>query len=402
MSEVVQQSGVEFAGRAELRGSNQSGLRDHNERLVLSFLRIRGPTAKADIARATGLSAQTASVITRGLEKEGLLKRDKPVRGKVGQPSVPMRLAPEGALFFGLKVGRRSADLVLVDFVGRIMSRVHLTYRYPEPDHTLRFVRDAVGQLTDRLSERQRARIAGLGIAIPFFLWEWAGTIGVPAEMMAPWRDRDMRAEIAALFDFPVYLQNDASCACGAELVFGSHKYPDNFLYFYVGHFIGGGVVLDNKLFTGTTGNAGALGPLLVPESGQSRQLVDVASLLGLEKMVLDAGGDAQALWESSASWSVDRVILERWLNEAARGIAHAIAAACSVIDFELVLIDGWLPEAVRRDLTEATRRELAELNLAGLMPVTVREGTIGPDARTLGAASLPLSQRFLVLGRSV
>ncbi len=402
MSEIAGESVARGAGRPELRGSNQSGLRDHNERLVLSFLRIRGPTAKADIARETGMSAQTASVITRGLEKDGLLKRGKPVRGKVGQPSVPMRLAPEGALFFGLKVGRRSADLVLVDFLGHIMSRVHLAYRYPDPDHTLRFVRDAVAELTGRLNDRQRARIAGLGIAIPFFLWEWAATIGVPAEKMAAWRDRDIRAEIAALFDFPVYLQNDASCACGAELVFGGHSYPDNFLYFYVGYFIGGGVVLNNTLFTGTTGNAGALGPLLVPKSGRSRQLVDVASLLGLEKMVLDAGGDAQALWESSASWSVDRAILERWLKEAARGIAHAIAAACSVIDFELVLIDGWLPDAVRRDLTKAIGRAFADLDLAGLMPVSVREGTIGPDARALGAASLPLSQRFLISGSAV
>ena len=115
--------------------------------------------------------------------------------------------------------------------------------------------------------------------------------------------------------------------------------------------------------------------------------------------MVLDAGGDAHMLWESSASWSVDRAILEAWLGEAAKGIAHAIVAACSVLDFELVLIDGWLPDAVRRDLVEATVRELAALERTGLVPARVREGTIGPDARALGAASLPLSQRFLVSG---
>ena len=72
------------------------------------------------------------------------------------------------------------------------------------------------------------------------------------------------------------------------------------------------------------------------------------------------------------------------------------------MIDFELVLIDGWLPDAVRRELTKATGRAFADLDLAGLMPVTVREGTIGPDARALGAASLPLSQRFLISGSAV
>ena len=95
----------------DLRGSNQSGVRAHNERLVLSILRGRGPTAKAEIARLTGLSAQTVSVITRGLEGEGLIERGAPVRGKVGQPSIPMRLSQSGAFFFGVKVGRRSADV---------------------------------------------------------------------------------------------------------------------------------------------------------------------------------------------------------------------------------------------------------------------------------------------------
>ena len=49
----------------------------------------------------------------RQLETDGLLLRGEPIRGKVGQPSVPMRLNPDGAYFFGLKVGRRSTELVL-------------------------------------------------------------------------------------------------------------------------------------------------------------------------------------------------------------------------------------------------------------------------------------------------
>lgn len=51
-----------------LRGSNQSGMRAYNERLVLSLVRQQGALAKTDIARITGLSAQTVSVIMRALE----------------------------------------------------------------------------------------------------------------------------------------------------------------------------------------------------------------------------------------------------------------------------------------------------------------------------------------------
>ena len=61
------------------RGTNQTGMRDYNERLVLSLVRQHGALAKTDIARMTGLSAQTVSVIMRELEAERLLVRGAPV-----------------------------------------------------------------------------------------------------------------------------------------------------------------------------------------------------------------------------------------------------------------------------------------------------------------------------------
>ncbi|MDG2189530.1 MAG: winged helix-turn-helix transcriptional regulator, partial [Paracoccaceae bacterium] len=83
------------------RGSNQTKVRAYNERLVLTLIRQNGPMAKAEIARATGLSAQTVSVITRALEADKLLQKETPIRGKIGQPSVPMSLNKEGAFFLG-------------------------------------------------------------------------------------------------------------------------------------------------------------------------------------------------------------------------------------------------------------------------------------------------------------
>ena len=67
-------------------GANQLRVRAYNERLVLSLVRRNAGLSKADIARLSGLSAQTVSVIMRALEKDGLLMRGTPVRGKVGKP----------------------------------------------------------------------------------------------------------------------------------------------------------------------------------------------------------------------------------------------------------------------------------------------------------------------------
>ena len=117
-----------------LRGTNQSNMRAQNERLVLSLVRQHGALAKSDIARITGLSAQTVSVIMRALEQDGLLLRGQPQRGRIGQPSVPMSIAPDGAYFLGLKIGRRSVDLTMVDFLGRVVATQRQVYRYPTPD----------------------------------------------------------------------------------------------------------------------------------------------------------------------------------------------------------------------------------------------------------------------------
>ena len=85
-------------------------------------------------------------------------------------------------------------------------------------------------------------------------------------------------------------------------------------------------------------------------------------------------------------------------MDQAAEAIAFSIATACSIIDFEAVVIDGWMPETVRTDLARLTKQKLHQVNLAGLIAPIIHEGTIGADARALGAASLPLSQRFLAL----
>jgi predicted ArsR family transcriptional regulator len=78
-------------------GLSQKGVRDHNERLLLSLLQRNGPPPGSDLSRLAALSPPTVSGIFRRLEAEGLLERGAPVRGKVGKPSIPMRIAPDGA-----------------------------------------------------------------------------------------------------------------------------------------------------------------------------------------------------------------------------------------------------------------------------------------------------------------
>lgn len=380
------------------RGTNQSGMRDHNERLVLSLVRLHGSLSKSDIARMTGLSAQTVSVIMRELERDGLLLKQAPQRGKIGQPSVPMSLNPDGAFFIGLKIGRRSSNLVLIDFLGTVRASSQLSYRYPVPRETVEFVLSGMKELRATLSAGQQKRIAGLGIAMPFELWSWADTAGAPREIMDEWRHRDMRSEIQLLCDFPVYLQNDATSACGAELVFGQTGALRDFVYFYIGAFAGGGIVLDGRLYSGPTGNAGALGSMLIPGNGNKpTQLIDIASIAVLEKRLNATGVDAPHLWTTPEEWGDLGPTADQWILDAANALAYSIASSTAVIDFEAAVIDGWMPASVRARLVDAVRNAMSGIDAEGVSVPRIQEGTVGVHARALGAASLPLSERFLI-----
>src|SRR5271163_1222384 len=144
-------------------GANQAGVRLYNERLLLSLVRRFGPLSKIEVARLTGLSVQSTSAIMNRLQAEGLLKREAPLRGRVGQPTIPMSIDPEGAYSFGLKVGRHGCDLVLVDFRGAICRRADRAYTFPTPAMILDFVRDSLPSLASSLSPSQKRRIVGLG-----------------------------------------------------------------------------------------------------------------------------------------------------------------------------------------------------------------------------------------------
>ncbi|MCO5063180.1 MAG: ROK family transcriptional regulator [Rhizobiaceae bacterium] len=380
------------------RGTNQSGMRDSNERVVLSLVRLHGSLAKSDIARLTGLSAQTVSVIMRALEADGLLLRGEPQRGRIGQPSVPMSLNPDGAFFLGMKIGRRSADLVMTDFLGRVRARQEQPYTYPTPDETKRFLLAAMGEMRAALPPEQNARMAGLGIAIPFELWNWVEMAGAPRELMDQWRDRDIRAEIQNEVPFPVFLQNDATAACGAELAFGKVSDLRDFVYFFIGAFAGGGVVLNGRLYSGPTGNAGALGSMPVPgPGGRPAQLIDIASLSVLEKRLKAEGVDIGLRWTNLESWRQAGAIADRWIADAAHALAYAIVSSASVIDFEAAIVEGWMPPEIRGRLTDGVRAALARIDAEGLQVPEIREGSVGHHARAIGAASLPLSERFLV-----
>jgi predicted NBD/HSP70 family sugar kinase len=309
-----------------------------------------------------------------------------------------MSIDPEGAYSFGLKVGRRTCDLVLVDFRGAICQRAYRAYSFPTPIMILDFVRDSLPSLAGSLTPSQRRRIVGLGVAAPFQLWSWESEIGAPQGAMNAWQHFDAESEIAAVCPYPTTLCNDATAACAAEFFFGRFWRHRDFLYFFIGEFLGGGLVLDGALRPGRTGNAAALGSMPImakSDGGVAPQLMACASIYQLERRLEAAGINASSICATPESWGEFGAQLDGWIEDAASALAYATVAAISVIDFEAIVIDGALPATVRERLTARTAQIFASLDRRGLSDVDIVSGSIGADAGSIGGAALPLIKHF-------
>ena len=379
-------------------GVNQRGLRAHNERLILSVLQRHGAMSGREMALKTALSAQTISVILRKLESDNFLCRGKTTKGKVGKPSVPMRLNPDAVFSAGFKVGRRSAELILMDFCGTIRSQMRTEYDYPLPDMIFDFLQNGLEALKGHLSPELRDRVCGLGIAAPFEIWKWGAVTGAEVERFLSWKDIRFEIEVAKFSQLPIYAVNDATGACWAEHVYGRGKEFRDYAYFFISAFIGGGVVLNHSVFEGYRGNAGALGSLRARNRhGDSCQLVDVASIHVLAARLTQHGLDARQLWHLPRDWSAFAAYVDPWIAETASEVAKASLSACAVIDFEAVVIDGAFPDDVKAKLVAQVRVMLAKQDARGLILPQIIQGTIGDNAQAIGAACGPIYALFLL-----
>lgn len=264
----------------------------------------------------------------------------------------------------------------------------------------MRFASAGMAELLEGVPDDLAARIAGLGIAAPYEMWTWHEEIGAPKPDIEAWRTVDIRAEVSRLCAWPVYFSNDITAACAAELMFGRGSDHIDYLYIFIGSFIGGGLVLDGHLFPGRTRNAGALGSMpardaAVPAGGRSVQLMNVASIYVLERKLIAQGRKAEILWQSPDDWGDLGPALDEWIAEVAENLAFAIVAAVAVIDVEAVIIDGAFPAEVRSRIIDRTRLALDGVNRQGLSNFHLISGSIGSAARAMGGAAIPLLANF-------
>ena len=386
-------------------GATPARVRNHNERLVLSVVKDHGPLASSQIARLTSLSAQTASVITRSLLADGMLTRGSPIRsqGKVGKPSTPVSLNPNGALAFGLRIGRRAVDMILMNIVGSVLDSRTLAYDFPMPDMIDQFAEDSVLSMTDALEPSLRHRIVGMGIATPFGLWKLPEEAGATPDEMAAWKAHSFETSFARFTDLDVFAANDASMACSGEFVFGQYRDLSEFIYFYVGAFVGGGLVLGGRVFLGRSGNAGAFGSLPIDNiNAKPNQLVQGASIYTLERDLSKRQGQSVRLRSNSEAWKLNDPLVASWIQQTGRSLGMAAMAVSATVDVQAVILDGNFPPEIKRAIHDHMEKALDQLDTSEIERPSVVVGTLGRSAAAMGAAYQPMTSAYFIEGSQI
>ncbi|WP_339107522.1 ROK family transcriptional regulator [Thioclava sp. GXIMD4216] len=379
-------------------GVNHTGVRAHNERLVLSLIHRDGALPGAEIAKRIDLSAQTVSTILRKLETDGFLLRGTPQRGRVGKPSLPMGINPDGAISFGLKIGHRTSDLVMMALDGQVLAQGQSTYAAPTPQLILQFLRDGIAKMSQQLSPAQRQRLCGIGITAPLDLWRAVDNQPLAAARFPEWVGCQLIDDVARFSPLPVSLINDGTAACCAEQNYGRGREVADFAYVFLGSFLTGGISLNGTVVEGNRHNAGMLGALrILSTQGTLATLRDEASIFLLEAAIRSNGMDAGAMWQMPQDWTPYDTLLGPWLDRSAHAIAQAARESCAVVDFQAIVIDGAFPEEVRAELVRQVREKLAALDMNGLLPPDVLEARTGHNARAIGAAAAPIFSRFFL-----
>ena len=177
--------------------------------------------------------------------------------------------------------------------------------------------------------------------------------------------------ELGRQLDLPTYVSSDAIAACSAELIYGLGSGLPDFAYLYVDHSLGGGLIQNGRIRFSRDAAVSGIGKVLVP--GQRNKMVPLWTLAGSPEATFD----------------------DQALHLLARGIAHAVYSASAVIGCDVIIIDGSLPPEARRRLVVSVKTEVARLDPRAAANLAIREGTREHRAAGLGAACLPLVDRF-------
>jgi glucokinase-like ROK family protein len=247
--------------------ADQGLIRKLNTAVVLDVLRRFAPLSRAELAARTGLNRSTVSIIVNSLIEEGFVQETDLQSSKIGRPGMLLVLNPKGGFAVGVEIGVDFISVILTDFIANVLWR-----RWESSDPAADQIRilDRASDLTQEAIDvglSQGLRSLGIGVGVPGLVDIRQGKL-----VFAPnlhWNNVPLRLMWSQRFDLPIFVENEANAAALGEFYFGAARGTDSFIYLSAGIGLGGGVIIDGKLFRGSDGYAGEVGHMTVEPGGE-------------------------------------------------------------------------------------------------------------------------------------
>ncbi|KRE80225.1 ROK family transcriptional regulator [Arthrobacter sp. Soil763] len=398
---------------------------DFNLTVILDAIRrAPGGLSRVELAQMVGLSPQTISNISRRLLDQNLIVEAGKEGSGPGKPRTMLRLNPGGMYAVGVHLDPAVLTFVVLDLVGAVVKHSRLkTPSSTDPESIIGTIADEIRQLIQD-SGVDPAKVAGLGVASPGPIDLGEGAV-VDPPLLPGWDRVRLRDTLAEATGLSTLLDKDVTSAAVAETWAGGPSGAGSFVFMYMGTGIGCGVVINDEVIRGTSGNAGEIGHIIVDPDGplcdcgqrgcvKSSAIPQVLVAQAEAAGVLDGSrGDrsAPAVQESFAelcalAYGGNETAVEI-IRKSAVLVGRAVSAVANALDVDRVVFGGpfWtcLSPAYLEMLPELVGRNSATGKIHGIEVV----GTgVGEDVGAVGAACLvlehtlaPRSQRLLLEG---
>jgi glucokinase-like ROK family protein len=392
------------------RSVDQESVRRINKSIVLNTIRLRAPVSRAEVANLTGLNRSTVSNIVNSLIEEGLVWENELQDSKGGRPAISLSLRPDGGAVIGVEIGVDFISVLLTDFVAKTLWQERVTIA---PEKSQIEIINQAEQLIDQamaIANERRLTTLGIGVGLP-------GLVDVPQGVLifAPnlkWRDVPLRLMWNQRFHLPIYVENEANLAALGEYYFGVAFGVENIVYLSSGIGLGGGIIIDGKLFRGGRGFAGEIGHIQRTTQGErcgcgrigcwETQVGPRAVLRRVKQALQDAPG--QKL-QSHCSEDLNDLTFEQVvcfaqegepiflqaLEEVGAHLGEGIADLANIFNPELIVIGGALSTAREILLPVIEKIVFSDALSASTEYMRIGFSEHGADACVFGAVAIVL-----------
>jgi glucokinase len=168
----------------------------------------------------------------------------------------------------GVDIGGTKVAAGMVDASGKILTQLRKPMPSNDgPEAGLKAVTSAIDSLLGAETASSQVQVRAIGICAPGPLDPKSGVVLNPPNLPC-WRDFPLAARVAAIYNVPVKVDNDANAAALAETIWGAARGYRYVFYATVGTGIGTGIVLDGRIYHGHTGAAGEGGHVTIDYHG--------------------------------------------------------------------------------------------------------------------------------------